>query len=332
MNNKILINIAFLIFGSLFAAFMLKTLVSFYYDHSSTKFTIPSLPSTVKSHSTESIYFPLKEQYGLTLNNTKSCEVNSKSLILEEGYHYNMNSNCWNDSCTVNVNFTKKIPKELSIYVSENNNCILKKFKVEDYIKVVGYVVDLQLTQTQKDKLHIKYGDKIRLAQSNGYSLNSQNQFYFYKTKLLEDDILVDNMKKGKVYFSNKGKIENTNNKVIENVNKIHIPHPKELFTYTCDNSRKCEKKANTYIINVDGLDFIPDEEFIQKCMENKSASRYCNTMIEIGNVSTLKFNSENEMNQYIKETKNPEFNDMLEEWEKDRFERVKEKLMRSIK
>jgi len=332
MNNKILITIAYLVIGSLFGTFILNVLVGYYFDHSSTKSTIPSLPSKVKSYSTEGIYFPLKEQYGLTLNNTKSCEMDSKSLIQEEGYHYDMNSNCWNDSCTVNVNFSKKIPKELSLYVSENNNCLLKKFKVEDYIKVVGYVVDLQLTQTQKDKLHIKYGDKINLAHSNGYSLNSQNQFYFYETKLLEDDILVNNIKKGKVYFSNKGKLESTNNNVIENTNKIHIPHPKELFTYTCDNSRKCEKKANSYIINVDGLDFIPDDEFIQKCMENKSASKYCNTMIEIGNISTPQFNSESEMNQYIKMTKNPEFNDMLEEWEKNRFIKAKEKLIKSIK
>lgn len=331
MKNEILIKIIFLFGGSLLLAITLKLLTSLYFNYSSIEFNLPSFANIVKSDDKDVIYFPLNEQYGLTFKNTKSCKMDANALLIEKGYEYDMNSNCWNASCTVNIAFSEKIPTELSLYVSEGNDCLLKKFKVEEYLKVVGYVVNLQLTQIQKDKLLIGNNDEVRLAQSTGYSLSNKNQFYFYKMKLLEDDILVNNQKKGKVYFTNKGNLEIASNKITDNDIKIQVPHPKQLFTYTCDNNRRCEKKANSYIMNLDGLDFIPEDEFIINCMKDNSSSNHCNKMITIGDITTPKFNSDTQMNHYIKGTLNPEFNDSLEEWEKNRFIKVKEKLIKSM-
>ena len=333
MNYKILTNVLFLFGGTLLTAFVLKTVANAYYNNdSSNKSKHTYIKHAENNHHKGDIYFPLKEQYGVILKNTKSCQVDSKSLLMEEGYNYSTNSSCINGSCTLSVDFSGKIPKELSVYVDKGGDCTLKKIQVKEHLEVIGYVVNLQLSQAEKDKLHIKENDEIRLAHSNGYSLNNVNKFYFYKNKILEDDILVNDKKKGKVYFSNTRVANTTNTKAVKSNTKIKVPHPKELFSYSCDENRQCEKKANSYIVNVDGLYFIPDDEFIVSCMDDKSSSNYCSSMIQIGNIERPKFDSDAVMNAYIKSTKNPEFNESLEDWEKDRFKKVKDKLMKSIK
>ena len=46
-------------------------------------------------------------------------------------------------------------------------------------------------------------------------------------------------------------------------LSEIVIPHPKKLYTYQCNEQRRCESKSNTFIINMEGIDFIPPKEFI---------------------------------------------------------------------
>ena len=281
------------------------------------------------------IYFPLQTQYGFTLDGVKGCTKDYNSAIIEKGYNYSTSGSCLNGACTLKISFSEKIPKDISLYVIKNGQCELEKFEVPSSLDIVGYSVDLQLTQTQKNNLSITHGDKVRLKEANGHSIDRKKQIYFYNNKLAGDTILVNGKAKGKVYFSKKARKKRAKAIGDSSVssNKINIPHPKKLFTITCDSNRTCELVANSYIVNIDGIYFIPNDEFIEKCMRDKSASKYCKIMINIGHSSKPNFPSDAVMNSYIeKVAKNPEFNDDLEDWEKARFIKAKEKLIQSMK
>jgi len=325
MNYNILLKTLFIFLAILLFSFALKTLAVFlstdFDSLSPNKSDIHVANLGEETDEKDVIFFPLQTQYGFTLDGVKGCIKDYQSGIIEKGYSYSTNGSCWNGSCALNISFSEKIPKDISLYVIKDGHCELEKFEVSSPLDTVGYSVDLQLTQTQKNNLSIIRGDEVRLKEAKGYSLDSKNQFYFYDNKLAEDTILVNGKEKGKVYFSKEAKSS-----------KIDIPHPKKIFTITCDSNRICEQVANSYLVNIDGIYFIPNDEFIIKCMRDKSASKYCNIMINIGHISTPKFQSDAEMNRYIKVAKNPEFNDDLKDWEKARFIKAKEKIVQSMK
>jgi len=338
MNYKILLKTLLILLGIILFIFAIKILTVFLptdFDFLSPNKSDINVPNRgEETDDKDVIFFPLQAQYGFTLDGVKGCSKDYKSGIFEKEYSYSTSGSCWNSSCALNISFSEKIPKDISLYVIKNGHCELEKFEVPNPLDTVGYSVDLQLTQTQKNNLSIIRGDEVKLKKANGYSLDSKNQFYFYDNKLAEDIILVNGKEKGKVYFSKEAR--NKSSKTIDDSSvsssKIDIPHPKEIFTITCDSNRICEQVANSYLVNIDGIYFIPNDEFIVKCMRDKSASKYCNIMINIGHISTPKFQSDAEMNRYIKVAKNPEFNDDLKDWEKARFIKAKEKIVQSMK
>jgi len=324
MNNKVLTRILFIFFGGLLFAFTFKSVMSLYVKHFSDEFNLNNvLDSIEKEYDNKSVYFPLKEQYGFTLNDTESCAQEKTSLLTDQTY--NLNSNCWNDSCSINIKFLETIPQNISLALLKNGKCVVEEVKVPKSLDTVGYFVDLKLTQKQQDKLSILNQNKVRLSEATGYSLNSKEHLYFYETKLLQDEILVDGKNKGTIYFSKQGDDE------VETSEKIEIPHPTELYTFRCNSDRRCEIEANTYIVNLNGVDFIPNDEFIMNCLGGDSTSKYCSSMTKIGKVRTITFNSNSVMNSYIKESLNPEFDDSLETWEKERFMKAKEELMQNM-
>ena len=106
----------------------------------------------------------------------------------------------------------------------------------------------------------------------------------------------------------------------------IKIPQPDKLYEFTCNVSRLCKKEALTYVVNVDGLDFIPDENFIQSCHENKQNNKYCVYLIEVGTIETLQMPSEHIKNFYIERAKNPALNNNYNK--KMRLKNAKQSLM----
>lgn len=147
----------------------------------------------------DAITFPLKKTAEMVLENTKSC-------IKDNRYHFypkylDTSSHCMNNQCTVSVSFKNDIPKKVGLYVEENGKCIGKYFEVASKLHENGARVDLQLTSAQKKKLGISLGDEIRLRHANGYTLDTQHKYYYYDHILLGDDIMVNDKKRGIVYF-----------------------------------------------------------------------------------------------------------------------------------
>ena len=275
------------------------------------------------------IHLPLQEQYGFILDNVQSCTKNYKSGIYQKGYSFNTSGQCSNDFCKLTIELKEKIPKTISLYIKNGNDCNLQEFSVPKVLNTIGYYIDLQLTDVQKNNLGIITGDKIRLKQASGYSIDSQHQLYFYTSKVSEDTILINDENKGKVYFSKIKNLNPSSKKITTPA--IDIPHPKKLFTYTCDKDRLCKQVANTYIINIDGVDFIPSEKFILTCLSNKQANKFCTFFIKVGDTASMRFDSKAMMNSYINMSKNPEFNDSLKTWEKKRLEKAKQKIENSL-
>jgi hypothetical protein len=116
-----------------------------------------------------------------------------------------------------------------------------------------------------------------------------------------------------------------------KNEKELEIPHPETLYTFTCDAHMVCQKEANTYIVNVDGVDFIPSKAFILTCLANKQANKFCTFFTPLGHTESMKFSSIPMMHSYIDSSKNPEFNDNLKDWEKKRLEKAKEKIESSL-
>ena len=274
----------------------------------------------------KNIIFPLEKQYGLTLEGYKGCTKNYSSGEFEKGFNISTNSLCSNDECSISVAFEKAIPKTIKLYVEINNDCHLKEFIIPQNPDIVGYYVNLQLSESQKEYLQIKSGDKIRLENSNGYSLHGDTQLYFYSIKMDEDNILVNDIMIGKVFF-NKNSISTNSSKKVE----LDIPHPKKLYTFNCDNHMQCTKEANTYIVNVDGVDFIPSKAFILTCLKRKDTNKFCTYFIPKGHAESMKFDSISMMHSYINMTKNPEFNDDLKAWEQKRLKKAKQKIEESL-
>ncbi len=112
---------------------------------------------------------------------------------------------------------------------------------------------------------------------------------------------------------------------------ELDIPHPKELYTFDCDEHMECTKEANTYIVNVDGVDFIPSRAFILMCLEKKDSNKLCTHFIPRGHTESMKFDSIPMMHSYMDMTKNPEFIDDLKAWEQKRLEKAKQKIEESL-
>jgi len=112
---------------------------------------------------------------------------------------------------------------------------------------------------------------------------------------------------------------------------KIDIPHTKELYTFKCDSHMTCQKIANTYIVNVDGIDFIPSKKFIFTCLTRKNTNKFCTSFIHMGDTQSIQFNSIPMMRNYIDNNKNPEFNDNLTDWKKEALQKAKEKIESSL-
>ena len=112
---------------------------------------------------------------------------------------------------------------------------------------------------------------------------------------------------------------------------ELDIPHPKELYTFDCDDHMECTKEANTYIVNVDGVEFIPSKAFTLTCLEKKDTNKLCTYFIPRGHTESMKFDSIPMMHSYMDMTKNPEFNDDLKAWEQKRLEKAKQKIEESL-
>jgi hypothetical protein len=112
---------------------------------------------------------------------------------------------------------------------------------------------------------------------------------------------------------------------------KIDVPHPKKLYTFKCNSHMTCKKIANTYIVNVDGIDFIPSKQFIFTCLTHKNTNKFCTSFIPIGDTESIQFDSIPMMHSYIDNSKNPEFNNHLTDWKKRNLKKAKEKIKSSL-
>ena len=164
--------------------------------------TLIDTASTYKSdkkNEKDVITFPLTKTVEMVLEHTKSC-------IKDNRYHFypkylDTSSHCMNEECTISVSFKDTVPKKVGLYVEENGQCVGKYFEVASRLKESGTRVDLQLTEAQKNLLGISLGDEVRLRHANGYTLDSIHKYYYYDHVLIGDDIMVNNEKRGIVYF-----------------------------------------------------------------------------------------------------------------------------------
>ena len=115
-------------------------------------------------------------------------------------------------------------------------------------------------------------------------------------------------------------------------LSEIVIPHPKNLYTYKCDERMRCESRANTFIVNMDGIDFIPPKEFVLKCIDNSTISNYCQKMINIGTYNSIVWPDQASVDYVTGEfNKNPEFSNTLTKRQIKSIKKSKEELLRSI-
>ncbi len=327
MNMRIVLKILLMFWGIILAGILIKALTNIKVENFD--FDFLQKVSQFNNKNDQTIYFPLQEQNGFVIHGYKSCVKDYKSAFYVKGYSFNTSGSCYNNSCKIQIEFKEKIPQAVKLYIKSDNDCKLKEFNVPKTLNTIGYFVNLQLSEKQKSDLTIQSGDKIRLEHANGYSLSANTQLYFYDTQFSEDNILVNDTIVGQVFF-NKNAIHPQNTQTNKET-KINIPHPKELYTYTCDSTFLCKQEANTYIVNVDGINFIPSKELIFTCLKNTQSNKFCTFFKKIGSIKSLKFDSKAMMSSYIKMTKNPEFNDSFPSWNKKRLEQAKQKIENSL-
>jgi len=327
-NIQLIIRVLSIFWGIVLFAIVIKALVD-YLPKKNWHFSYNPKKNSEKSlNHTNYLYFPLKERHGFTLDGYKSCIKHSKTAIYKRGYNFNTSESCWNNDCSLHITFTEKIPQNIDLFIKKSNTCITKKFSVPKTLDIISYYVDLKLSPEQKHKLDICSGDKIRLKHANGYTLDNKHKFYTYSTKRTSDTLLVNNQDVGKIYFSKAIIPSDISDKKPE----LNIPHPKELYTFNCDSKRSCEITANSYIVNMNGIDFIPKDEFILKCLNHTTQSKYCSQMTHIGDIKRTTFDSDSMMHSYIESTKNnPEFNHDLKEWKSKRLKKAQEEVMFSL-
>lgn len=109
----------------------------------------------------------------------------------------------------------------------------------------------------------------------------------------------------------------------------VKIPRPMELFEFSCDGNRVCTQTAKTYVVYVDGIGIVPEDEFVAGCLRDKQTHYYCRYMFHMGDTKTINFDSEQEMRSIIKMvSKNLEYDSNARNFfGKDRYERAKAKL-----
>ena len=327
MNMRIVLKILLIFWGIVLVGILIKALTNVKIENFD--FDFFKKMTQLNSKDEQTIYFPLQKQNGFVIHGYKSCVKDYKSALQVKGYNFDTMGSCYNDSCEIQIKFKTKIPQTVKLYINANNDCTLKEFNVPKTLNTIGYFVNLKLSEKQKNDLGIHREDKIRLENANGYELGSNSQLYFYDTQFTEDNILVNDTVVRKVFFT-KNAID-TQHTQIKKEPEISIPHPKELYTYTCDSNFQCEKEANTYIVNVDGVNFIPSKVFILTCLADKQANKFCTFFTPLGHTESMKFNSKGMMKSYIDMTKNPEFNDSLQSWEQERLEKAKQKIENSL-
>jgi len=331
MNMRIILKMLLIFWGIVLAGMLVKSLTSIKIE----KFDFNFLQKNtqVKNNDTTT-YFPLQKRYGLKLQGYEGCVKDYTAGKYERGFSYSTSSMCMNGECELNVEFQEKIPKKIKLYIKSVNDCSLKEFEVPKTLDAIGYFINLQLSTKQKAKLGIHAGDQIRVEHANGYSLSGNKQFYFYDTPIDKDNIVVNDTIVGEVFFNKNASHTQTTQVHKEEAKKeveIDIPHPKELYTFTCDANMLCQKEANTYIVNVDGVDFIPSKAFILTCLADKHANNFCTFFIPLGHTESMKFDSKSLMNSYMNMSKNPEFNDSFQTWEQKRLEKAKQKIENSL-
>jgi len=328
MDMRIILKALLIFWGIVLVVILLKVLTNvkvedFDFDFLKKEFQLNNKDNAI-------IYFPLEEQNGFVINGVESCSKDYKSTLYVKGYSFDTSGSCYNESCKIQIAFKEKIPQTVKLYIKANNDCNLKEVNVPKVLDVIGYSINLQLSESQKSDLGILIGDKIRLEHASGYTLSAHTQLYFYNTQVDKDNILVNDTIVGQVFF-NKNTIHTQTVPVSKDEEEINIPHPKELYTFTCNSSFQCKKEANTYIVNLDGVDFIPSKEFILTCLSNKQLNKFCTFFVKIGDTLSMQFNSKSMMNSYINTSKNPEFNDSFKTWEQKRLETAKEKIKNSL-
>ncbi|NOR56536.1 MAG: hypothetical protein GQ531_10040 [Sulfurovum sp.] len=150
--------------------------------------------------------FALEARKGMVLSTIKGCIKEHNAGIYERGYSYGTQGQCMNGLCSLTVEFNQEIPKKVQLYVQKNAACVLQTFEVPKTLETIGYQVNLQLSQIQKEHLGIKQDDKIILEHSNGYSFSGKDRFYYYDAALTEDMLSVNDAVLTSVYFTQKSK------------------------------------------------------------------------------------------------------------------------------
>lgn len=154
---------------------------------------------------------PLKEKYGMYIEEVTSCEDELKSTyknrLLDSSISRAGNS-CSDGKCKLFVEFKNEIPETVELAVKENSDgyCLLKRYTVGEDYQVLGYFVELEITEDLKQKLDIEKSEyEIRLKNAIAYHSStvsgSEKILFDYEKKLESDTILVDGEEKVIVKF-----------------------------------------------------------------------------------------------------------------------------------
>ncbi len=149
---------------------------------------------------------PLQKRYGMYINDVISCENELKSTyktrLLDPAIN-RIGSSCIKEKCKLSVEFKNEIPEIVELAVKENTDgyCVLKRYKVGSNYQVLGYFVELEITEDLKEKLGIDTDkSEIRLKNAIEYHASTvsgvKKLIFDYKEKLEGDTILVDGKEK----------------------------------------------------------------------------------------------------------------------------------------
>jgi hypothetical protein len=149
---------------------------------------------------------PLQKEWGAEFSGIEHC-YETHDFKTQDPALSSIGSSCFNGDCKMTVAFKDKVPEVISVKVREGDNgpCSTRKLKVKDP-KVVGYKVEIVLTDEMREKLGIPaYVDIFSLKQATGYIAGLVNGIqkitFTYDSPVYEDDILVDDKKIGTIKF-----------------------------------------------------------------------------------------------------------------------------------
>ena len=95
-----------------------------------------------------------------------------------------------------------------------------------------------------------------------------------------------------------------------------------ELFEFKCSSDNKCMRTAQKNIIQIDGIFVDVNNEFMEKCVENKLKNKYCSKVIKLGTKTNFS-SSQRAVDNLLNNGINPKIDDSMKSRIKSAYQKI---------